>query len=70
MRALWEILGKPALFAGLLVWAVFGTRRGTAVQDDYTWIIGVIVLVGGIFLQLRLRDLQDRLEACEKKRGP
>ena len=67
IRFMWELVCKPTALAGALVWAIFGTYKGTAVQDDYTWIIGAIVLVGGIVLQSRILKMGDRLDALEKE---
>jgi len=67
MRFILNLVVTPALFAGLLVWAIFGTYRGSAVQDDYAWIIGAVVFVGGILLQSRLWKLREQLEALEKR---
>lgn len=67
MRLFSNLFVAPALFAGVLVWGIFGTYRGTGVQDDYAWIIGVVVFVGGILLQSRLWKLSERLEALEKR---
>ncbi len=69
IRFAWELIGMPALLAGALIWAIFGTYRGTAVQDDFTWIIGAIVFLGGIVLQYRILKLGDRVEALEKELG-
>ncbi len=65
IQFVWDLFGKPAMLAGALVWAIFGTRKGTAVENDYTWMIGGIILLAGIVLQSSIMKLKDRLEALE-----
>ena len=67
IRFAWELFGMPAVIAGALIWAIFGTYRGAAVQDDFTWFIGAIVFLGGIEFQYRIQKLRDRVDALAKE---
>lgn len=57
-----DILLWPLLCGGLVVGILFGSYRGTAVRDDFTWMLGGLVAIVLSLLLNRLARLEQRVD--------
>lgn len=65
MQTIIKVLIAPVCFGLLITWSIFGLDKGSSVYDDYAWIIGVIVAIGGIYQAHQLMTMQNRIEKLE-----
>ena len=69
MKLLLEIFILPVCVGLIITWGILGLVKGSAVYNDYAWLIGIIVTVAGIYISSRITALRKKIDELENLLG-